>query len=389
MRIFYNSFSCRFIFFDLRKFSMFYLFCFLCCFIFIVFFENNNYLVNKKLIYVLPFIFLAFLAGGRSTNIGTDIRYYAQSVWDQNLSYIDINDFINNYVLEFCYEFTAFIISRLTSDIHWFFFASHIIIILFLACGLYLYSKYLKISYAVCFALYCLSTFNYSLNIIRQSFAVSIIFFFSYFLINKKYVLFFLGCCIATSFHNSGIAGFGIGGVYIFYSQKKGNFAFLRNFIIIAMIIMLFFQMHNYIKLFVDLGVIPTRFIVNESDYQTQTSSFVYAFLELPFAITSILTLLFHRNNTSFEIFLYFPIFSFVLALVNMNYGFAHRFLYYFQIFNIILIPYCVSNLFKNTLQKICVNLIFILYFGVKWYYSVIIVNAGETYPYEWNWIIF
>ena len=152
---------------------------------------------------------------------------------------------------------------------------------------------------------------------------------------------------------------------------------------------MLFFQMHSYIKLFVDLGVLPTRFIVNESDYQTQTSSFVYAFLEFPFAIISILTLLFHRNNSSFEIFLYFPIFSFVLALVNMNYGFAHRFMFYFQIFNIILVPYCVSILFKKFLQQIFVNLITILYFGVKWYYSVIIVNAGETYPYEWNWIIF
>lgn len=365
---------------------MLYLFTFIFCAFLSFSIEKSNFLSKRNFTLFLPFIVLAVLAGGRSTNIGTDIRFYVQSVWERNLFYYDFNDFCKNHVLEVGYEFIAYAISRLSRDIHSFFFITHFIIFLLIFWGLQLYCKKFKLSFSICFLYYVLSFYNYSLNIVRQSLAVSTIFLFSYFLFNKKYLIYFLGCFAALFFHDSGIIGFCIGILYFMYSINPKRLSNVYNFFLVSLVIFSFFCISDIVVQLVSLNILPLRFLDNWNDYQTQTSSIVYALLELPFSILSLLVLIKQKSCSKLNILYYFPIFTFFLAIVNMKYGFAHRFLYYFQIFNIVIIPLGINRLFNKRLQRLFVNFCFIMFILVKWFYSVVYIEISDTYPYEWSW---
>lgn len=140
----------------------------------------------KAVCTVIIFIALLTIASGRANNIGTDISYYVELVFNNSKQYYSFQEFLYSHQLEFGYDYLSFLCSRMTNDIHVVFLINHFFILFFVFCAINFFSRDYKISSSFCLLLYIFSFYNYSLNIVRQSIAVSILFFFMFFLFKKN-----------------------------------------------------------------------------------------------------------------------------------------------------------------------------------------------------------
>lgn len=348
------------------------------------FFQKKIYLI----LFALLFVILCLYAGGRGEYVGTDIHFYVLQVFDRNLNCLDFNDFLCSYKLEFFYELTAFLISRLTNDVHYFLFINSFLFLFFIFVGTLYYCNKYSISYSFVFIILLLCYYNYSFNIMRQSISVAIIFASSCFLLEKKYLLYYIGCIFALQFHDSGVTGIGIGLLYTFYNFFKfsKNKRLFFNFILIFVASILLLSIQHFFLFAVEIGLLSQHFVENYYDYATQKTSIVYALIQIPTLFLVILCFFLRKIDNNLRVFMIFPLFLFILAYVNTNYGFANRLLYYFSIFNIIIVPYAIKLLSNNKKLEIIFCLLFVLWCACQWWWSIYICDSGETLNYEWTW---
>lgn len=342
----------------------------------------------KAVCTVIIFIALLTIASGRANNIGTDISYYVELVFNNSKQYYSFQEFLYSHQLEFGYDYLSFLCSRMTNDIHVVFLINHFFILFFVFCAINFFSRDYKISSSFCLLLYIFSFYNYSLNIVRQSIAVSILFFFMFFLFKKNYLIFLIGTFFSVLFHDSGIVGLFIFILFVIYNFIK-TFKYKRYLIVLFLlgtfIVILFSPM--FITFFVSIGILPERFEEHFYSYQTQTNGVLFIFSQFPILFLSIYSIAKNKIDERLSFLYYFPVFSFSFSICGLYFGFAGRLLYYFQIFNIILYP-LIQSKFYNQKNKVILNAVYFLWIIFLWFYCYFICNWGETIPYEWGWNI-
>ena len=150
--------------------------------LFFSYIDERNLLKEKpnrlKHIIMVAFIIMlpAVLAGLRDYSIGTDVQIYAKSVFENAVRSSSVNSVLERYSeLEPGFLMLAFIVSRITSSVHFFLFSIAFIIQLFVYLALYRTRNYCSIFMGE--SVYLFLIYNASLNMMRQTIAMAILLF--------------------------------------------------------------------------------------------------------------------------------------------------------------------------------------------------------------------
>lgn len=354
--------------------------------IFAFFAEKNK---NKFLSFFFTFlaiILLAILGGGRDKIIGTDVLTYVMWEFESNCTFKTLSDFINGRSLEFGYSLLNFCVTRFTDDYHFFLFISSVIMYSCFIIGIFTLSKRYNISSILPLLIFLLFFYNYSFNAVRQCIAMSILFAASYFLINRNFYIFSGFVIIATLFHSSGIIGFFIYHIYGYLYNKLSRKFNIFKYICYVSIFFLFFS--SLVIFFMNFGILPTRFSRYFTDNPVDVGGSLVGLSKLPMLIFSVFCFYKIKINNELKPFIFFCFLDFLLGLSKMWYGAVSRLSDYFCIFEIILYPYLIKNIFEFKSRYIvifCSTLLFVVY----WIYTIFVKNYHDTFPYIWSWSFF
>lgn len=167
---------------------------------------------NKKWLLIIPIVVLSLVAGLRASTVGTDtqnvlatIEYcYRHHFWDHSKEWLFY--FLCEYLMKFWYN-TSFVLTV---------FAVLNYVLVFVR--LWDFRKTIHMGTSV--ALFVLFYFGTSMNIVRQSLALAVIFYATRFIGQKKYLRFFISVLIASLLHVSAFFAAVIPILYIFAEKR-------------------------------------------------------------------------------------------------------------------------------------------------------------------------
>ena len=153
--------------------------------------------VNRKSVY-LPIIILSLFAGIRSYKVGTDSENYVQYFVND----INMYNYSFNKDIEYGYQLIEYSLLNFTHNYFWLFF---ITAIFFISCYLYIIKKYSVDYWFSIFFFLTLGTYTFFFNGLRQGLAMAITALALPFLLDKKFIKFFLVVLLASAFHKTAL----------------------------------------------------------------------------------------------------------------------------------------------------------------------------------------
>lgn len=192
------------------------------------------------------------MAALRAETVGTDMRVYVIPFYEKAVvsnTFEELYSVFNFQLLsDPGYFMLTWLCSRISEDYHVGLFFYELIIICFFYGALIRYKRAIGIKISIPFAMlwFYLLCFNQSLNIVRQMIAVSIIFFATSFLFERKYRQYVIWSVLAVLMHSSAVISLAIGAMFIFLNSDKimtDKKALRKGIVfIIALCIIIFFQ---------------------------------------------------------------------------------------------------------------------------------------------------
>ncbi|NFN05203.1 EpsG family protein [Clostridium botulinum] len=345
----------------------------------------KNYVLGK-ICYIIAILLPTMLAGFRDYNIGTDVNVYAVPMFNDAIRYINLADYLLHssqaIFSEPLYGTMNFIISRFTINPFWILFSISLIINSFTFLGCYKYKNKIKLWFLM--FLFYFTFYNLSLNMMRQSIAISIIFYATNFIFEKKINKYYLWVIVAIGFHTSGIIAIVF---YPFYQYINTKFAFKYRKIINPMIIfsMIFFillinPITNYL---VSIGFIRENYN-NYLNGSVFGSGFNFKFFILS-VIEMILIFCPKRyiKTVSFQYnyLVLMSVIGFVLSQLTFISIYIVRIAYYFLFVRMYVYGLIVYLSPKK--RKFILLLLIVIYFVIYWIYVYCYCGLNETVPYK------
>lgn len=366
-----------------------YLVCFISSIIFI-FISEKLYLKGHKkfstFFFLISFFIPCIISGVRSLDVGTDIKSYF-SVLFYNYTQNNMNFFKGMKIanVELGYALIIYLASK-TENINFCLFINQLLVslpIYILAYNLrkdYNSEKKNVMTFTV--IVYLLTLYSMSMNLMRQSIAISIGVLMYYYLQkgNKKiaYLLFILAC----TFHASALS------LILVFIINEICFKYKKNRILhlfILLLLLIFFSL-TFEKI---LSIIPSKYSYYlGSKYDINSFSILSLIKKMVWIIPSLVFLSRIKDKNSenyskYMIICSFLIIDLILYFMSMQLGPAGRLGYYFlYIGYFFMIPY-IDNLVEKSGRWI-IDLIIILILILFWY-NMTVTNSdeNETYPYK------
>lgn len=350
----------------------------------ITYFAERNFKNNKKVAVLFSFIAIlgpSILAGCRDELIGTDILVYVNHTFEAASRSNSISALIQAVELEKLYLILNYAVAKLFTDVHWIYFFVSLIPTTFIYLGLYYYKE--KVSMWFGMLLYLLTFYNLSLNMVRQSMALGIVFYATRYVIERKLLKFFLLIFIAAQFHIT--AYFGIALLLIYILTFGKNKLIVKGLMILGML--LFIVFFNNIATFLIFGIdiLPHKFAFYIAENSTGAGLHIFSPDTLYRIIIIVLyTILYKpliRYNKMNSFIFIILIFDFLLMQLGSIAGqFSYRISYYFGYMQLLAIPQ-ITYVF-NKKSRIIVQLLLILLGLCYWYIYYIYLGYNDTYPY-------
>ncbi len=370
-----------------------YLIVFVLSYIF-AFFAEKKYKKNKKSKYFIFFSMLAVvipsaLAGLRKSGIGTDTKIYIDGTFRVVCNMKNLSQFTNyllngNNRIEPLYFLINFIVSRFSHNINGMYFVLQLVIMSLT------YAACIKISndnkFSMPYLIFLLLYYNRSLNICRQTIAISIVLFAFSYAWEQKFLKYFISVLIAFCFHKSAAIA-----IFIYWliplitdaeNKKNKNKLIFRFSIFIGSLFILIFYRSFLTFLIKDLHIIGENYYkyVYAERIRIQPIELVFKIIMIPFYLVFNR---YYKDTYRIGDFLsYFMIIDLILYSIGFYALDAQRLSFYFGIFNIFLIPQ-IGNCFKGQKSKMVVNTFFIMGLVLYWYWYYCFRNYHETYPYQ------
>lgn len=230
---------------------------------------------SKLLFIVLSCLALflpCFLAGVRDDTIGTDMLVYGNKVFKDALSM----DFISYMQkdMEPLFLLLVRFISYFTNSIAIYYFVLELAVILPIYCTLQREkgNKYAWVAMMV----YYLLLFPYSFNLLRQSIAVSIIFFAFKYVQKHQLLKYIIALIIAMLFHKTAIIGLIIYPIYVLMTENNNNLSKIKQ----KNELLKFTQKHSTaiscIVIFISFGCVTLMEQVINFFYNLDNSAYAY-----------------------------------------------------------------------------------------------------------------
>lgn len=349
--------------------------------IFFAFFAFKN--IKKKRLFkflsLIAIILPSLLAGFRDYSIGTDINIYVLPAYNDVINtnsfsaYLDLVKWLDLDILYTLFNYIVVIIFKNCNVL--LFFISFTICSLFY-CGAYKYKE--KISPVLTYSLFLLMYYNMSLNIIRQSISLAIIFFSLKYLDNNKTIKFCIAVLIASLFHSTAAIAL-ILLLIKKISISKNKIIYSCIYLLILVVSLLFFN--NILSLLNLLHIIPDKYILRYSISKNTTLDINLADTIIRVYVWALMLLEYPLlKKKKDNLFYVLTCLSDILLLQIGNLvPYAYRMSLYFNIVNLIYIPYIIRVAKK---YKVIFLISTVLLYFAYFVYMYLIVKNGETYPY-------
>lgn len=347
---------------------------------------------NKVAFYLFSSIAIlvpSILAGYRDSGVGTDTLIYVDQVYNQVSGISSWHQFIQAYKMgdfasiEFVYLLINFFVSTFFHSLNWLYFFTSLIINLFFYLAAYDNRK--KASMWLVMSLFLLLFYNQSLNIVRQTIAISMSLYAFKYIEQKKWLPTLIWCVIILETHNSGIFYVLVGIVYLICQIKgKVKRRVLKSLLVIGVLGALLY-LNETIILFVSLGLLPPKFLMYLAQDDSDTT--IKALLVM-YAITICLYFIFgylrgKRNSKESKYFFYNKLVGILLFLSSFVSRWGYRIGFYFNVMDCIFIPRVIYKMKRNKPVFYTLNVTLLALAIAVWVWMTVIRNGNETFPYK------
>lgn len=328
--------------------------------------------VGKKALSILFMFFssapLVILASFRDMTIGSDTALYPVQALYNGEDYT----FSLFSSIEPLYSYLGYIVCLIKGNIYTMLLITHMFIIFFFYYGIWRLRKYVPMWISVFF--FCFLFFNMSLQLSRQSIAISLIFLGFTYLQEKKLYIFIITVIVGFLFHKSAIAAVLII-PYIYSSNKKLQLLVLFCVLFVLLSYSIVLNMFTIIQIFEKYQSYAEG---EEFEGRMSNSEIILRISFLIFILYGI------RYKSSFNLLLLF-LTEFCLNLLQIYSRYVGRIGLYIYVLYFFYLPYlmtCSHNKYKRIkglpIMRTLIMGLTILY----WWFVYINNNAGETYPY-------
>ncbi|MDT2827203.1 EpsG family protein [Enterococcus viikkiensis] len=233
----------------------------------------------------------------------------------------------------------------------------------------------ITISYFVYLTMY----FTQSMNIIRQSLAVAIIFYGYYYLIQRDLKKYLVICIIATSFHMSALIAFPL----FFFLDENNN---IRKKLFIVFSFFLIFAVLNYEKFFLFIGGINSFGFDRYTEYASYSGSidtnnkifFMNLFI---FLIVFIFRKKMFKNDKLY-FFYYLMIVGLIFGISGFFSPYLKRLSLYSEIVYIVVLP-MLTDMFEGVNEKILLKYLLFISCVMYFFIAYTWLKFGAIIPYE------
>ena len=369
---------------------------FLLSFILLLLAESKNiqYRFIRNLCGFFALAMPIMMAALRAETVGTDMRVYVIPFYEKAVvsnTFEELYSVFNFQLLsDPGYFMLTWLCSRISEDYHVGLFFYELIIICFFYGALIRYKRAIGIKISIPFAMlwFYLLCFNQSLNIVRQMIAVSIIFFATSFLFERKYRQYVIWSVLAVLMHSSAVISLAIGAMFIFLNSDKimtDKKALRKGIVfIIALCIIIFFS-DSGIRYLVNHRILRANYLnyLSGGEYQTTRvaiSTLIAPSLYFFFALLNYNSM---KNKNRNSLFLLMCVFMYFMASFGSGIStYLSRFSFYFVPFVILTLGEEVESIpvkYKGQWKLFFTSLL-----GIFWVFEILIRNYGETIPYLW-----
>lgn len=358
------------------------------------FFAQKN--VNNRLIFfscsVIAVLVPSLLAGLRDSGIGTDTKVYVDYIWADFKYITNWNQFYTMYQqkqfndIEPLYLCLNYIASLFGSKVNNIYFLSNLLTNLFIYLSAYDNRK--KSSMTLFMFIYLFSYYNMSLNLVRQSLALSFCLYSFKYIEQKKWWKFIVMFIIINLAHNTGLFFVAFLILYILFEYLKNNKSrkLILSFTTLCVVLGTVF-IDITLTFFVGYGILPSKFLIyNSLETAPLIKSVFINYIIYIFLFISFGVIIKQKDlKTEFAKYTYLKINGTLLFASTIISKWAFRISYYFNIItDCIMLPRALFFIKKRLPQKyiliLSATVILIL---IIWYWTIIFNNGNQTYPYK------
>lgn len=357
-----------------------YILCFILSLFFVFLAERSFRKKHKKVGFlwlVCSMLIICLIAGVRSLTVGKDIHSYFSVLYynfiEMKLDFFTIKQIAN---VEIGYTLLIYL-SSLFKNIYFCLFVTELAVCF--PIYIFAYKKRKEYSMLFVIAIFLLTLFCPSLNLMRQSIAISLIVCSVPFFEEKNYKVAFFFYFLAILFHTTAIIG---GLIYLLMyccrMKEKNRRLFVFSILFFSLFFTLFF---DKIILF-----LPNRYSYYfETSYATSSVGLLSIFKKLIWLFFSLFYLWRFKNkkDASYGKFLsYFLFFlmDFIFYFMSLRLSPAGRLGYYFLYSGYFMFLPCIKDMFYQ--KKLINGLVLIILIGLWFNMTVINRDADHTYPY-------
>lgn len=335
----------------------------------------------------------SLLAGFRDSGVGTDTLIYADDVWEK-ITYCDNwNIFFLSYAtrvfddIELLYLLINYLVYQLGGNLHTLYFMVNFIVVLFFYMTAYDNRK--KASMWLVMAIFFLMYYNVSLNLIRQSIALSMCVYAFKYAENRRWRLLLIWCFLIVSTHNTGIFYIVFLVFYFVWNMKMGK---LRNMVLVFFCFLLgsfFIAFDAILSLAVFMSFLPAKFLEYSSGNMESVIQKSYLLFYFVILLFFLLINRLNRNIVSSRIELSYysstKFVGFLLLITSLISKWAFRVSYYFNYSSdCVFLPRALHILKKRNRNYYMMAVLCLLLFCIiMWFWIIVYRNENETYPYR------
>lgn len=336
----------------------------------VIFFRGTSS-EKRKIFCILCGIELACILGFRSINVGIDTGNYInlfRDISDSSLYAMFSVTYLEKGFVLFCK-----LLSLISTNPQILFIASGIIVVW--GTMNLIYKNTTMVWLAVLIYISAVGDFSFSLNIMRQTIAVSLVLFSFESLTKRRPFIFFLWILLAAAFHRTALCFLA---AYPFYGIKFN----IKNVILVAVgAALVFINMKPILNFITGAFSVYQTYLESEGlDYVTDVM------IKSCVLLFAVIISLYKSADKTFNILLWFALFALICAIFNIKFYLFIRFELYFSAFMVILIPK-TFELIGNKMTKV-VFLSAFLFFTFLYTQKAVTHSALDLnyLPYEFFW---
>lgn len=356
--------------------------------LFFAFLAIRHYKRNLSLISIIfisiSIIVPALLAAGRTEEIGTDVNNYVVPIW--NLVHTVDSSLLSTIFaigyIEPGYIVINWLVAQFSDDIFWLLLIIQLVILIPIYIGAFKLKKKLSPLW-ILFLYYCV-IYNETLNLVRQSIALSFCFLALSFLFDNKDKFFIIISVFAFFFHNSAILMFLIYLLYLFCIKGYVSKYRILTYGIIGFGIFCVFSFSILINIFVQYGLLTVKYLAfAEGTFDGHLSKVAFFFKIFSMLLVWWLTSKTRKINSLLKKFFKFVAFYDVLfCLMGATVVYISRISLYTQLVMFIILALLING--KQGVAKITSIKILLFLSGLfYWYFAFVVSGVSETYPYK------